>query len=80
MWNGTAGEEDNYEVIATGGGWVGALAIDGDFTQGDSLYGSYGWLNPITEITPEVSAVPVPGAAWLLGSGLLGLLGINSRR
>ncbi len=28
----------------------------------------------------QVSAVPVPGAIWLLGSGLLGLLGIRRRR
>jgi len=28
----------------------------------------------------QVSAVPVPGAIWLLGSGLIGLLGIRRRR
>ncbi|MGD9160866.1 MAG: hypothetical protein PVG39_20775 [Desulfobacteraceae bacterium] len=28
----------------------------------------------------EVSAVPVPGAVWLLGSGLLGLIGIRRQR
>lgn len=27
----------------------------------------------------EVSAVPIPGAVWLLGSGLLGLIGIRRR-
>jgi hypothetical protein len=82
MWNGTAGEDDNCDVIATSAegayGWFGALAIDGDFTQGDSLYGSFGFGAPITEITPDVSAVPIPGAIWLLGSGLLGLIGESS--
>ena len=29
---------------------------------------------------PDVSAVPVPGALWLLGSGLIGLAGLRRRR
>ncbi len=28
----------------------------------------------------DVAAVPVPAAAWLLGSGLLGLIGVARRR
>jgi len=28
---------------------------------------------------PEVSAVPVPAAVWLMGSGLLGLMGFNRK-
>ncbi|WP_445367916.1 hypothetical protein ACH5Y9_24455 [Methylomonas sp. BW4-1] len=27
-----------------------------------------------------ITAVPVPGAAWLMGSGLLGLIGFNTRK
>lgn len=30
-------------------------------------------------VTPAVSAVPLPAAAWLFGSGLLGLLGLARR-
>ena len=28
----------------------------------------------------DVSAVPVPAAAWLFGSGLIGLLGVAKRK
>lgn len=45
------------------------------------------WLNPIAggswyiisiDVTP--SAVPVPAAAWLFGSGLIGLVGLAKRK
>lgn len=34
----------------------------------------------IVEFRSDVSEVPVPAAAWLLGSGLLGLLGVARRK
>ncbi|MBI9092845.1 MAG: VPLPA-CTERM sorting domain-containing protein [Desulfobacterium sp.] len=81
MWNGVAGEGDNFDLIASNPdgsfAWFGPMSIEGDFTKGDSLYGSFGWNGPITEIT---SAVPLPGALWLMGSGLLGLVGVRRRR
>lgn len=39
-----------------------------------------GTTNSIAYILTPVSAVPVPGAVWLLGSGLAGLLGVARRR
>jgi hypothetical protein len=81
QWDGTTGDGENYEIVGlTPDGtyfpWFGPLDIEGDFTEGDPLYGSFAWTGPITEIT----AVPVPAAVWLLGSGLLGLVGIRRRR
>lgn len=34
----------------------------------------------VTAVTSEVSAVPVPAAVWLFGSGLIGLVGVARRR
>jgi hypothetical protein len=31
------------------------------------------------EITADMNAVPIPGAVWLLGSGLLGLMGLKRK-
>jgi hypothetical protein len=31
-------------------------------------------------VTADVSAVPVPAAVWLFGSGLLGLVGVARRK
>lgn len=45
------------------------------YTSGVGDYGDY----QIT-FTGDVSVVPIPGAIWLLGSGLLGLIGIKKRK
>ena len=39
-------------------------------------YGLYGW----AVRSGDVSAVPVPAAVWLFGSGLIGLLGLAKRK
>jgi hypothetical protein len=36
--------------------------------------------NPGGEIRGQVSAIPVPAAVWLFGSGLLGLIGMARRK
>jgi len=47
---------------------------------------SGGWFDSFgSQITPTlngatVNVVPIPGAIWLLGSGLIGLVGLNRRR
>lgn len=54
-----------------------------DFSGGN--YGFYGddryhaWY-AIDNITYDISAVPVPAAVWLFGSGLLSLIGVTRRK
>ncbi len=58
--------------VAGGSTVAGVQATTGSFTLG-----SNGQLSFTAAASPQV---PVPGAAWLLGSGLMGLVGISRRR
>ncbi len=82
MWNGNSGDGDNYELIGVnpdgGFAWFGPLSIEGDFTKGDPLYGSYGFNGPVTEIMAD--PVPVPSAFLMLAAGLTGLAGMGRRK
>lgn len=51
-------------------------AIGGGFNQSDTS-GTYmsGGIFPV-----QVNAIPLPAAAWLFGSGILGLIGVSRRR
>lgn len=66
---GLMGMTDPKTVCMTG--WVNTST--GVPTAGGTMQGTY----PITQ---EISAVPVPAAAWLLGSGLIGLVGVARQR
>lgn len=61
----------------TDDGIAGSPMIDGPF-PGLNVNFDIGSGNSLTVLS--VSAVPVPAAVWLFGSGLLGLIGIARRR
>jgi hypothetical protein len=55
--------------------WV--FGFDSSFqTNGGKDYGFYAWAVHSGDVGAAVSTVPVPAAAWLFGSGLLGLIGV----
>ncbi|HHH39497.1 MAG TPA: VPLPA-CTERM sorting domain-containing protein [Sedimenticola sp.] len=75
IFSGTLVDGQSREVDLTpAGGAVDWLMIGAVFDDADT-YRDYFKLQSL-----EVSAVPVPAAAWLFGSGLLGLAGIARRR
>jgi len=66
-WSGTA-----FDSINT---WLTAFNNGHQFTM-DKTFVSFGW----AVRTGDVSAVPVPAAVWLFGSGLIGLVGMGRRK
>jgi len=68
--------------------WNGLLFQPGDSSTYLNIYGSgvnayeYFALLPSSTVsgTLTLAPVPIPGAVWLLGSGLLGLVGIGRKR
>ena len=54
--------------------------IDGAFHVAGAGFTSVGYTVHLTGAVAEPSAIPVPAAAWLFGSGLVGLAGIARRR
>ena len=75
-WDGYTLNQGPAPIATTAGvfgitdGPFEGIQVHLDIGSGNSLY--------VTSI--ESSEVPVPAAVWLLGSGLLGLLGLARRR
>ena len=67
-WDGMADFAVLSQLGTVGGAWRGIL-LD-DFITGVQFDGAEG---------ADVGAVPVPGAVWLLGSGLVGLAGLRRK-
>lgn len=57
------------------GYWMTDTAIFGENGQYNVNFGSSEFV-----LQTDAQPVPIPGAAWLLGSGLLGLVGIRRRK
>jgi hypothetical protein len=81
-WFGLNGS--NSATIHTLNFTTGAAWIDYSFVDSSSAYNEYVYgqicLGGATCGTIPGPAVPVPAAAWLMGSGLVGLAGIARRR
>lgn len=75
VWNVTAGPNGiiNLSVIdSDGNGVLGVDEVDGPFEPGS--------ISIALNLTLTPTAVPIPGAVWLFGSGLLGLIGMARRK
>ena len=60
--------------------WLGIDNVDNAVSLAPQLLGSWSSLSDGTLTFNSVSAVPVPAAVWLFGSGLVGLVGVARRR
>ena len=79
MW-----DDDGYERVLLADGTItdlSALPPNTDYTLlgGDWDFSPFGSISQIGGFY-QISNVPVPGAAWLFASGLLGLIGISRRK
>jgi len=82
---GAAGDFDIMDINFTAvGSGVSNLALSESslWVFADDLGGYYGdqiTFDPATVQVASVSAVPIPAAVWLFGSGLIGLAGVARR-
>lgn len=80
------GTPELYDLLNDGIGIPGSPLIDGPFTNYNLNFDfttlTYQGMIVIDECPPicDVGEVPVPAAAWLLGSGLIGLIGVGRGR
>jgi hypothetical protein len=92
LWAGSFGGGtwtwDNQHIGFTGGELMSFISIDEsnplDGQPFVTAFSNAEWMvNPTSgtvSYVGQVSAVPVPAAVWLFGSGLVGLVGISRRR
>jgi len=69
QWDWTADESATYTLSYV----LYNVPLDGN---GES----YAMFDGASVVTPNAAPVPIPGAALLLGSGLMGMLGVGSRK
>lgn len=67
------GVTSNYNSVS------GSLTAAGGTLFGETVSGS-GTQTATADTTYTLSAVPIPAAAWLFGSGLIGMAGVARRR
>lgn len=60
--------------------FIGTNGAAADFNSNFTSFDDFGYLFGDWQTTVEITAVPVPAAVWLFGSGLLGLAGIARRK
>ena len=81
---------NGYQTVWTGLGSTLQSWLDGSTTNNGLFFADTGFTlgeneetlatNVYWTIDAQISAVPVPAAAWLFGSGLLGLVGVARRK
>ena len=80
-WNGNA--ESVADVVCAGGSGCGngaSYTLDYSAIVPTSDPSGHGNVRYALHLEGTISAVPVPAAAWLFGSGLLGLIGVARRK
>jgi len=68
----------SFDAIDFGTSDLMASVTMGDLSEGFPLV--TGGFDNLTVVAGSVTAVPIPAAVWLFGSGLIGLIGIARRR
>ncbi len=71
--------EDNHEFATLAGTLIGAEAIDCITISSFQTGGLEPYFMAISEIRLQGTPIPIPGAVWLLGTGLCGLVAIKRR-
>ena len=77
LWPNQDSGNMTFEEVLSGYNDIGLVFTNGNFTDVTKL--GFSGQGTIYVDNFGVSAVPIPGAVWLLGSGLLGLAGLRRK-